>query len=122
MSEDERLTRLTALCLALPEAEREISGRHATFRVRKRTFAYFLDDHHGDGIVGVTFKAPSGMSEALTRGGPDRFYPPSYLHHRGWLALRLDAGPVDWEEVEDLMTESYVLVAPKRLIAQLGAR
>ena len=32
--EPPRLRRLTAICLALPEATRELSGRHATFRVR----------------------------------------------------------------------------------------
>src|SRR4051794_31433215 len=43
--------RISEFCLAFPEAEREVHGRHADFRVRKRPFAYFLDDHHGDGIV-----------------------------------------------------------------------
>ena len=46
---------------------------HAQFRVRKRTFAYFLDDHHGDGIVGVTCKAP-GSAAGLIDANPDRFY------------------------------------------------
>ena len=45
--EDYRLTRLTKICLAMPEVTREIMGRHAAFYVRKRTFTYFLDDHHG---------------------------------------------------------------------------
>jgi predicted DNA-binding protein (MmcQ/YjbR family) len=107
--------RTSEICLALPEAEREDSGRHSTFRVRRRTFAYYLDDHQGDGIVGVVFKAPAGMNEALAGGAPDRFYMPAYIAHQGWLGLRLDAGPVDWAEVEDLVAESYALVAPKRL-------
>jgi predicted DNA-binding protein (MmcQ/YjbR family) len=112
--------RTSAICLALPEAERADSGRHSTFRVRGRTFAYYLDDHQGDGIVGVVFKAPAGMNEALAGGEPDRFYLPAYIAHRGWLGLRLDTGAVDWEEVEDMVTESYMLVAPKRLARQLG--
>ena len=33
------LERLSAICLELPEAKREVSGRHASFRVRGRTFA-----------------------------------------------------------------------------------
>lgn len=37
--EDPRLTRLSAICLGLPEASRELSGSHATFRVRGKTFA-----------------------------------------------------------------------------------
>ena len=58
---DPRLEPLSAICLALPEAERVIHEPHAQFSVRKRTFAYFLDDHHGDGIVGLTVKAPGGQ-------------------------------------------------------------
>src|SRR5579864_9668439 len=37
------LARLTEICLALPDAVRERESRHATFRVRKKVFAYFLD-------------------------------------------------------------------------------
>jgi predicted DNA-binding protein (MmcQ/YjbR family) len=117
--EDPRLARTSRICLALPEAERELSGRHATFRVRRRTFAYYLDDHQGDGILGVAFKAPPGMNEALAAGEPDRFYLPAYIAHHGWLGLRLDTGRVDWQEVEDMVTESYALVAPKRLVRML---
>jgi hypothetical protein len=50
---------------------------------------------------------------------PERFYMPSYIGHRGWVGLRLDTGPVDWTEVADLVTDSYLAVAPKRLAAQL---
>ena len=114
------LERLSEICLRLPEAERELSGRHAVFSVRKRTFAYFLDDHRGnEGIVGVVFKATAG--EGLIAASPDRFYKAAYLHHRGWVGLRLDTGAVDWTEVEDFVTDSYLAVAPKRLAARLDA-
>jgi hypothetical protein len=114
---DRRLERLTGICADLPESTLDYNGQHATFKVRRRTFAYFLDDHQGDGIVGVVFKAPAGMSQALAAGEPDRFYIPAYIGHHGWLGLRLDRGPVDWSEVGDLVTESYLMVAPKRLAA-----
>jgi predicted DNA-binding protein (MmcQ/YjbR family) len=113
------LDRLTAICLELPEAEREMSGRHAQFRVRGRTFAYFLDDHHGDGRVGLNAKAPEGAAEALIEAEPGRFYRPAYLGHRGWIGLRLDVGELDWDEVADVVAESYVLVAPKRLAREV---
>ncbi|HWY55844.1 MAG TPA: hypothetical protein VNZ03_15355 [Terriglobales bacterium] len=45
---DPRLTELTKIALALPETKRKICGRHAQFLIRSKTFAYFLDDHHGD--------------------------------------------------------------------------
>jgi phosphoribosylglycinamide formyltransferase-1 len=117
MKEDARLVRLTKIALALPEAVREYRGSHAQFLVRGKTFAYFLNDHHGDGIVAVTCKALPGDNTVLVAGNPDRFYLPSYIGSRGWVALRLDVGPVDWEEVRELLAGSYRLVAPKRLAA-----
>jgi predicted DNA-binding protein (MmcQ/YjbR family) len=120
LTEDPRLTKLTAICAGLPEAERVDHPPHAQFRVRKRTFAYFLDDHHGDGIVGVTCKAPGGQPQALIDANSDgRFYWATYLGSRGWVSLRLDRDDVDWTEVADLVTESYIQIAPKRLAAQL---
>jgi predicted DNA-binding protein (MmcQ/YjbR family) len=112
---DPRLERLGAICLDLPEARQEITGRHAAFRVRGRTFAYFLDDHHGDGIVGLNTKAAPGAAEALIAKDPERFYRPAYLGHRGWVGVRLDTGAVDWDEVAGLVVESYRLCAPKSL-------
>ena len=56
-TEDRRLVRLTKICLALPEVSRELTGDHAGFKVRKTTFGYFLNNHHGDGIVAVCFKS-----------------------------------------------------------------
>jgi hypothetical protein len=117
MNEDPRLVRLTKIALALPEAAREVHGSHAQFLVRKKTFAYFLNDHHGDGIVAVTCKVLPGDNTVLVAASPDRFYLPSYIGSRGWVALRLDAGPVDWDEVKELLRGSYRLVAPKRLAA-----
>lgn len=113
--EDPRLVRLTAVCLALPEATREAHGQHAGFLVRKKTFAWFLNNHHGDGIVSVTCKVGPGDNAALTRAQPERFYLPAYLAHRGWVALRLDIGEIDWDEVSELVADSYRRVAPKRL-------
>ena len=118
VKEDRRLARLTKICLALPEATRCCQGSHAGFLVGKKTFAYFLDDHHGDGIVAVSCKVLPGDNHALAGAQPDRFYLPAYIAHRGWVALRLDVGEIDWEEVSELVRSSYQLVAPKRLAAQ----
>ena len=118
-AEDRRLVRLTKICLLLPETTRQLLGSHASFLVRKRIFAYFLNNHHGDGIVAVTAKVLPGDNEALAAAQPARFYLPAYIGPRGWVALRLDAGKVDWEEVRDLVATSYRLVAPKRLAAGL---
>src|SRR6266404_5556279 len=112
---DPRLTRLTDIALALPEATRRLFGSHAQFLVRKKTFAYFLDNHHGDGIIALTCKVFAGDNKALAEAQPERFYLPDYLASRGWVALRLDVGRVDWSEVKDLLLGSYTLIAPKRL-------
>lgn len=117
--EDPRLTHLTEVALALPEATRQIYGSHAQFLVRKKTFAYFLDNHHGDGIVAVTCKVLSGDNKALAEAQPHRFYLPAYIASKGWVALRLDVGKVDWDEVRELLLGSYVLIAPKRLAEQV---
>jgi len=115
--EDPRLVRLTKICLAFPQATRKIHSSHAAFLVGKRTFAYFLNDHHGDGIVAVTCKALPVDNAALVAAQPDRFYLPAYIGPRGWVALRLDVGKVDWDEVRELVLGGYRLVAPKRLAA-----
>jgi hypothetical protein len=84
--------------------------------VRGRTFAYYLVDHRGnEGIEGLVCKVQRGRSEALISQHPERFYSPAYMHHHGWVGLRLDLESVDWDEVEGLVVESYLLVAPKRL-------
>jgi len=38
--------------------------------------------------------------------------------HHGWVGLWLD-GEIDWDELADLVDESYRMTAPKRLSAQL---
>ncbi len=114
-AEDPRLIRLTKIALALPEATRWYNGQHAAFRIRKKTFAYFLNNHHGDGIIAVTCKVLPGDNTALTAAQPARFYVPPYVGPKGWVALRLDVGKIDWDEVSELLLCSYQLIAPKRL-------
>jgi hypothetical protein len=120
-AEDTRLSQLTTICLSLPEAVRCDQGQHAAFTVRKKNFAWFLNDHHGDGIVSVCAKALPGENTALIAAHPQKFYLPAYVGPRGWVGLRLDRGKIDWDEVRDLITASYLQVAPKRLAAQVEA-
>jgi phosphoribosylglycinamide formyltransferase-1 len=117
--EDERLTQLAAICEDFPEVERQYMGVHARFVVRKKTFAYFLNDHHGDGIVSLCVKVVPGENDELIASDPTRFYRPAYLGANGWVGLRLDMGEIDWDEVTAFAANSYRLLAPKRLAAQL---
>ncbi|HET9181733.1 MAG TPA: MmcQ/YjbR family DNA-binding protein [Candidatus Angelobacter sp.] len=114
------LRRLTAFALALPEATRELRGAHAQFLIRKKTFAYFLNDHHGDGIVAIACKVLPGDNQRLVEAHPRRFYLPAYIASKGWVALRLDTERVNWDEVNELLLGSYMLVAPKRLAEQVN--
>ncbi len=116
------IQRLSDICLALPEATREDMGGHAAFAVRKKKFAYYLHDHHGDGIISVCFKASPGGGDLLIDSDEDLFYRPAYIGPRGWIGLRLDLGDVDWVEVTKHVTASYCLQAPKRLVALTGER
>ena len=115
--EDRRLAQFSKICLALPEATRQMMGRHAGFFIRKKTFAYYLDDHHGDGIVGINCKVLPGDNTALIASDPKRFYMPAYVGSRGWVGFRLDTGAIDWDEVRELVSLSYRMVAPKKLAA-----
>jgi len=116
-AEDPRLVRLTKICLALPEATRWYDGQHAGFLIRKKTFTYFLNDHHGDGIIGINCKVLPGDNKSLASAQPARFYLPAYVAAKGWVGLRLDIGKIDWAEVAELVRGSYQLIAPKRLAA-----
>jgi hypothetical protein len=120
MAHDETLERLRAVCLALPEASEHLFGGHThpTFRVRDKIFAMYMDDHHGSGQVALWCKAPPGAQQVLVGADPERFFAPPYVGPKGWIGVRLDRG-VDWEELEALVTESYRMTAPKRLLAQL---
>lgn len=117
---DKRLSRLSEIALAFPEAKREIHGSHATFLIRKKPFAYFLNNHHGDGIVGFTCRVLPAENKSLIEAQPDRFYAPAYLYSRGWVALRLDRGNIDWVEVRELLLGSYAMIAPKRLAEKVA--
>ncbi len=115
-----RLERISSLLPEVTQRPGGEGGRHVAFMVRKRTFAYFTDDHHGDGRLALICKARPGEQEALVCERQSRFFVPPYLGHRGWVGMWLDSGDVDWEEVEELMVEAYRLTAPKSLRTQLG--
>jgi hypothetical protein len=113
--ENLRQQRFSRICLAFPEAVRKDQGQHSSYLVNKKIFAYYLDNHHGDGILSVCCKVLPGDNASLIRSDPARFYMPAYIGPRGWVALRLDVGEIDWDEVTELALHSYLLTAPIRL-------
>jgi predicted DNA-binding protein (MmcQ/YjbR family) len=116
---DPHLAELRKAALSLPEsAEVEAWGR-PTFRAGKKMFAMFVhQDGHG---FAVAFKPDAEDRPALVADGR-RFYSPPYLGPGGWLALDLDAAPVDWDEVAELLEASYRQVALKRMLKSLDER
>jgi hypothetical protein len=109
------LSRLRALCLALPEATEKISHGEPTWFVRK-VFVTFAGHHHDDRTA-FWCAAPPGVQEALVGSDPQRFFRPPYVGGRGWLGVYLDVPGVDWAEIAEIVAEAYRTVAPKRLAA-----
>ncbi len=115
------LERLRGLCLALPETTERLSHGEPTWFVRgKKTFVTYADHHHDDRLA-FWCAAPPGVQEALIGADPERFFRPPYVGHRGWVGVRLDV-PVDWEEIAELVTDAYRVVAPRHLVAQLDGK
>jgi predicted DNA-binding protein (MmcQ/YjbR family) len=109
---------LRSICLNLPEAVEKTTWDVPTYRVRDKIFAMQAG---GDEAVNVWCKAKPGMQKLLVTGDPGRFFAPPYVAHKGWIGIRLGNDP-DWDEVADLIEESYCLIAPKRLVIELEQR
>jgi predicted DNA-binding protein (MmcQ/YjbR family) len=106
------LDRMRAIALALPETSEVITwGTEITLRVRTKIFAF-----PGNG-GSLCVKADPEERPALL--ADPRFSPPAYLAKAGWVLLDLSTGKIDWAEVEELITTSYCLIAPKKLAAQV---
>ena len=119
MTPDESLEQLREICLAFPEAYEDGGVGNPTWKVNKRLFALRHSLHDVD-RWSAWFKAPPGAQDVLVGGAPDRFFVPPYVGHHGWVGAYLDVEQ-DWEELADLIEESYRMTAPKRLVRQLGA-
>lgn len=115
---EQRRSRLVKICEALPEAVVDAAGEsHLAFRIRKRIFAYYLFDHHGDGIIAFTCKSSLGDQRRLVKEDPGSFFVPAYLGSKGWVAIRLDLDEVDWDTVSELARRAYQETAPRKLAA-----
>src|SRR5262249_57118582 len=116
----ERRARVVKLIEQLPEATVTSHGTHLSLEVRRKRFAWYLEDHHGDGRLALNCKAAAGTCESLARKAPDRLHVPKYIGHHGWVGVWLDLPQTDWSEVEALLAEAYRMTAPKSLVAQLS--
>ncbi len=113
---ERRRKRPVEICCQLPEVEYETVGDgHISFRIRKKIFAYYLYDHHGDGIIALCCKSSLNEQRRLIRDDPESFFVPAYLGARGWIAIRLDLDEVDWETVSELARHAFQAIAPRKL-------
>jgi hypothetical protein len=112
------LEEVRRLCLALPETSERLSHGAPTWFVRgKKTFVTYAEHHHDDRLA-FWCAAPPGTQEALVAEDPGRFFRPPYVGHRGWLGVYLDV-PADWQEIAEIVTDAYRVIAPKSLAARL---
>jgi hypothetical protein len=119
---DRELARVRRVCAALPEVtERPSHGSPAWFVRDKKTIAMFVDDHHGDGILGIWCAAPPGVQEQMIDEDPDVFFRPPYVGHRGWIGVRLSK-TVTNDELRSILEDAFRVVAPKTLVARLDGR
>lgn len=97
------------------------------WRIRSRTFAHVLtvDPDHQMAyaravatdvpVCVLTFRSPGDEIEGLVRSGHP-FYKPDW--GADVVGMVLDDG-VDWTEVAELLTESYCVLAPRKLAARV---
>lgn len=122
--DDPLLEQLRRRCLALPGAGEKVSHGHPVFFTTK-IFAIFgglvkgdhADDRHARSVL---FLVADDEREAIDQD--ERFFVPAYWGPYGWRGLDLTGDTVDWDEIAELVEESYRQTAPKKLIAQLDER
>ena len=116
--------RVGALCSALPE----VTVREDASLIRARSTAYSFDIRRRSFCLLVAREGPTGAPVPLLmlHSDPDErdvllaigypFFAVGGDHKR--VGVRLTAG-TDWEEIRELVTDSYRRVAPKKLVALL---
>jgi predicted DNA-binding protein (MmcQ/YjbR family) len=101
------LDRIRSICLGFPGAVELETWGHPTFRIGKKMFAAA-----GGDPVQVSFKATLLEQQGLIqRPGFSRQH---YTGRYGWVTVDLSTPGIDWEEIVELLAESYELIAPAR--------
>jgi YjbR len=125
--------RLGAICLALPEVVEDDAWVGVRWSIRTKNFAHLVAIADGrpaayaaaagtDGPVTLlTFRAGGDDLAALAAMGPP-FFKPVWFRDIVGLVLADDPDEVAWDEVTELVTDSYRLRAPKRLAALVDQR
>jgi hypothetical protein len=113
-----RRKRMIEICRKLSEVTyEEVGDGHIAFKIRKKIFAYYQFDHHGDGMIAFIGKSTLNEQRRLIREDSESFFVPAYVGPRGWIGIRLDLDEVDWETVNELARQAYQMTAPRKLAA-----
>ena len=113
---EERKEQLLARIRAFPEVDIDDMGHaHLAIKVKKKAFAYYSFDHHGDSKIALWAKATLAEQKHEIAEDPKTVYSPAYLGARGWIAVRLDLAKVDWKTVDRALRRAYLASAGKRL-------
>jgi len=107
------LNRIRRICLALPDTKETPTWGKPHFRVGEKIFAGFGEE---GGRPTLGMKLVAGHAKLVVRDA--RFRPAPYVGHKGWVSMDV-SGVDDWDEVAELVLESYRLIAPKRSLAKL---
>ena len=111
---NEHHRRLREIGLGLPEAfETRQLGDHRVFKVGKKTFLWM-----DESFQAVTIKADEAAREILLQD--PRFEVARYIGRYGWMSWEFGPDP-DWDEVEEMVVDSYRMCAQKRQLKQLDA-
>lgn len=104
------------LCLALPETHLRSDRWAHAFMIRRRNFAFLLAPEGPDGVARpiLVFQADPLERRALIEQG----HPFFGTKHGNRVGVVL-GDDTDWVEVNELVTESYRMLAPKKLVALL---
>lgn len=111
---DDVVAAVRAACAHLPEIREEKAWAGTRWMVRQRNFGHVLGvDGDGGPVVALTFRSHGPELEVLQRTGHPFF---RVGWGRGVVGMVIDAA-TDWDEVSELLTESFCLLAPKKLVA-----
>ncbi|MDJ0756439.1 MAG: hypothetical protein QNJ45_23100 [Ardenticatenaceae bacterium] len=112
---EQQLNRVRKICFEFPGTSERLSHGTPTFFTPKKSFARFVDNHHGDGRTAVWVPAPPGFQPLIIESDPEIYFKPPYVGPSGWIGIRLDL--VSDEDLIFHIRTAWFQVAPKKLVA-----
>jgi hypothetical protein len=110
------VARLRSVCLLLPESVEKQAWAGTQWRIRDRMYAHVLTVDFVDGPVTVmTFRSSGPELDAL-RGAGHPFFRPAWGANLVGMVLDAD---VNWDDITELVIESYCALAPRKLVRQI---